>query len=102
LADQALLQLGAAGVVSPDGWVAVEHNVDDVLADAYGPLRLTAARRYGKRAVALFSNSRMVEQAAASWRAKRCTQGRATRSPRDTSTSCVGRSACSTKSSSRS
>jgi 16S rRNA (guanine(966)-N(2))-methyltransferase RsmD len=66
LADQALLQLGAAGVVSPDGWVAVEHHVDDVLADAYGPLRLTAARRYGKTAVALFSNSRMVEQAAAS------------------------------------
>jgi hypothetical protein len=46
--------------------VAVEHHVDDALADAYGALRLTAARRYGKTAVALFSNSRTVEQAAAS------------------------------------
>ena len=57
LADQALAQLAAAGLIESGGWVAVEHHVDDVLADAYGPLRLTAARRYGKTAVAVFSDS---------------------------------------------
>jgi 16S rRNA (guanine(966)-N(2))-methyltransferase RsmD len=66
LADEALGQLAAAGLVAVGGWVAVEHHVGDALAEAYGALRLTAARRYGKTAVALFSNSRMVEQAAAS------------------------------------
>jgi pantetheine-phosphate adenylyltransferase len=63
LADAALLQLAEAGLI-PGGWVAVEHHVDDALAEAYGRLRLTAARRYGKTAVALFSDSRMVEQVA--------------------------------------
>ena len=66
LADETLARLAAARLVRPGGWVAVEHHVADVLADAYGPLRLTAARRYGKTAVAVFSDSRMVEQAAAS------------------------------------
>lgn len=66
LAEAALEQLGAAGLVAPDGWVAVEHHVQDALAEAYGALRLTAARRYGKTALALFSNSRMVDQAATS------------------------------------
>jgi 16S rRNA (guanine966-N2)-methyltransferase len=66
LADEALAQLAAAGLMASGGWVAAEHHVDDVLAEAYGPLRLTAARRYGKTAVALFSDSRMVEQVAAS------------------------------------
>jgi len=66
LADTALSQLAAAGIVQPGGWVAVEHHLDDVLAKAYGPLQLTATRRYGKTAVALFTDLRMVEQAAAS------------------------------------
>ena len=66
LADRSLTQLGGSGLVGPGGWVAVEHHVADVLAEAYGPLRLTAARRYGKTAVAVFSDSRTVEQAAAS------------------------------------
>jgi 16S rRNA (guanine(966)-N(2))-methyltransferase RsmD len=61
LADAALAQLAAAGLVAPGGWVAVEHQVDDVLAEGYGTLRLTAARRYGKTAVALFADSRRVE-----------------------------------------
>jgi len=61
LADGALVQLATAGVVATDGWVAVEHHVDDVLADAYGSLHLTAARRYGKTALAVFSNSPKVE-----------------------------------------
>lgn len=59
LADETLGQLAEAGLVERGGWAAVEHRVDDVLAAAYGSLRLTAARRYGKTAVALFSDSRM-------------------------------------------
>ncbi len=59
LADEARALLAAVGLVESGGWAAVEHHVDDVLADAYGPLRLTATRRYGKTAVALFSDSRM-------------------------------------------
>jgi 16S rRNA (guanine(966)-N(2))-methyltransferase RsmD len=66
LAAATLAQLAATGLVEPGGWVAVEHQVADQLAEAYGTLRLTAARRYGKTAVAVFSDSRMVEQAAAS------------------------------------
>lgn len=66
LADAALGQLAAEGLVKPGGWVAAEHHVDDALAESYGSLRLTAARRYGKTALALFSDSRMVEQVAAS------------------------------------
>jgi len=66
LAAETLAQLDAAGLIAPGGWVAVEHQVSDQLAEAYGLLRLTAARRYGKTAVAVFSDSRMAEQAAAS------------------------------------
>lgn len=60
-----LAQIAAAGVVEPGGWVAVEHRVDDVLAETYGPLRLTTIRRYGKTAVAVFSNSHRAEEVAA-------------------------------------
>lgn len=66
LADDALAQLAASGLIASGGWVAAEHHVDDVLAEAYGRLRLTAARRYGKTAVALFLESHMVDQVAAS------------------------------------
>jgi len=66
LADAALVQLAAADLLAPAGWVAVEHHVDDPLAETYGTLRLTASRRYGKTAVALYSDSRMAEQVAAS------------------------------------
>jgi 16S rRNA (guanine(966)-N(2))-methyltransferase RsmD len=62
LAASALTQLGAARLVAPGGWVVVEHHVDDGLADAYGPLRLTAARRYGKTALTVFSSARMVDE----------------------------------------
>jgi len=61
LADAALAQLAQSGLVAPGGWVAVEHRLDDVLAERYGTLRLTAARRYGKTAVALLADSRRVE-----------------------------------------
>jgi 16S rRNA (guanine(966)-N(2))-methyltransferase RsmD len=66
LADASLEQLAAGALVAPGGWVAAEHHVDDALAESYGRLRLTTARRYGKTALALFSDSRMVEQVAAS------------------------------------
>jgi 16S rRNA (guanine(966)-N(2))-methyltransferase RsmD len=62
LATATLAQLGASPLVTSGGWVAVEHHVDDGLADAYGRLRLTAARRYGKTALTLFSSSRMVDE----------------------------------------
>jgi 16S rRNA (guanine(966)-N(2))-methyltransferase RsmD len=66
LADGALAQLAASVLVAPGGWVAAEHAVDDVVAETYGCLRLTAARRYGKTAVTLFADSRIGEQVAAS------------------------------------
>jgi 16S rRNA (guanine966-N2)-methyltransferase len=66
LADLALARVAAAAVVEPGGWVVVEHHVDDALAQAYGSLQLTALRRYGKTAVALFSSSPRAEQVAAS------------------------------------
>jgi 16S rRNA (guanine(966)-N(2))-methyltransferase RsmD len=66
LADLALARVAAAAVVEPGGWVVVEHHVDDALAQTYGALQLTALRRYGKTAVALFSSSPRAEQVAAS------------------------------------
>lgn len=66
LADPALARVAAAAVVEPGGWVVVEHHVDDALAQTYGSLQLTALRRYGKTAVALFSSSPRAEQVAAS------------------------------------
>jgi 16S rRNA (guanine966-N2)-methyltransferase len=66
LADLALAQLAACGLVAPGGWAAAEHHVDDLVAETYGYLRLTAARRYGKTAVTLFSDSRIADQVAAS------------------------------------
>ncbi len=56
LADEALAALAALDLVRPHGWVVVEHHVDDALHDAYGTLRLTTRRRYGKTAVALYAN----------------------------------------------
>jgi len=58
LADRALGLLAAGALVRPDGWVAAEHHVDDPLADAYGDLRLTTARRYGKTVVSLYLSTR--------------------------------------------
>lgn len=65
LAGEALTQLAAAGVLVAGGWVAVEHHTDDRLAASYGPLRLTATRRYGKTALTLYSSAQMAEQVAA-------------------------------------
>jgi len=41
-------------MVRPGGWVMAEHHVDEAPAAAYGRLRLTQTRRYGKTAIALF------------------------------------------------
>ncbi len=54
LVDQTLAAIAAHGLVRPGGWAMVEHHVDETPAAAYGPLRLTQARRYGKTALALF------------------------------------------------
>lgn len=56
LADEALTALAALELVRPEGWVVVEHHVEDVLLPHYGDLRLTTAKRYGKTAVALYAS----------------------------------------------
>ena len=54
LVDHTLAAIAAYGLVRPGGWAMVEHHVDEAPVDAYGALRLTQARRYGKTALALF------------------------------------------------
>ncbi|HVM95333.1 MAG TPA: pantetheine-phosphate adenylyltransferase [Candidatus Acidoferrales bacterium] len=46
-------------LVKEGGWVMVEHHVDETPAAALGTLRLTQSRRYGKTALALFTNEGM-------------------------------------------
>jgi 16S rRNA G966 N2-methylase RsmD len=58
LADRTLGLLAAGDLVRPGGWVAVEHHVDDRLGEAYGELRLTTAKRYGKTVVSLYRGTR--------------------------------------------
>jgi 16S rRNA (guanine(966)-N(2))-methyltransferase RsmD len=58
LADRTLGLLAASALVRPGGWVAAEHHVDDGLAEAYGDLRLTTAKRYGKTVVSLYLDTR--------------------------------------------
>lgn len=65
LVEPVLQGLAAAALVAPGGWVVVEHHVEDALAEAYGALRLTAIRRYGKTALTVFSNSPRAEEVAA-------------------------------------
>ncbi|MGH7790313.1 MAG: 16S rRNA (guanine(966)-N(2))-methyltransferase RsmD [Candidatus Binatia bacterium] len=55
LVGATLQGLTEQGLVATGGWVAVEHHVDDGLAERVGDLQLTAARRYGKTALALYS-----------------------------------------------
>jgi 16S rRNA (guanine(966)-N(2))-methyltransferase RsmD len=54
LAAQAMGLLAGGALLSPGGWVVAEHHVDDALADAYGNLRLTTRKRYGKTSVSLY------------------------------------------------
>lgn len=56
LAERTLRQLAEGPLLRPSGWVAAEHHLEDRLAEAYGTLRLTTAKRYGKTAVSLYRN----------------------------------------------
>ncbi|MBI3783537.1 MAG: pantetheine-phosphate adenylyltransferase [Deltaproteobacteria bacterium] len=57
--DKTLSLLAENSLVKAGGWVMVEHHVDEPPAQAYGTLRLTQSRRYGKTALALFANEGM-------------------------------------------
>lgn len=52
--ERTLVLLGEGVVLARDAWVMAEHHTDERLADAYGVLRLTQARSYGKTGLALF------------------------------------------------
>jgi len=54
-----LAQIATQRLVRSGGWVMTEHHVDESPAEAYGPLRLTHARRYGKTGLALFTVEEM-------------------------------------------
>jgi 16S rRNA (guanine(966)-N(2))-methyltransferase RsmD len=55
-------RLGHARILKPGSWVMVERHIDDELAEAYGALRLTQTRRYGKTALSLYCVARETEQ----------------------------------------
>ena len=57
LADRTLARLGGGPLLRPDGWVAAEHHIEDHLAERYGTLWLTTAKRYGNTVVSLYRNS---------------------------------------------
>jgi pantetheine-phosphate adenylyltransferase len=54
LVDRTLALLAQRALLRPGAWVLAEHHIDEGPALAYGPLRLTHARHYGKTGVALF------------------------------------------------
>jgi 16S rRNA (guanine(966)-N(2))-methyltransferase RsmD len=54
LLEAALTSLARLDLLTPGGWVMAEAHVETPLAEEYGVLRLTAVRRYGKTALALF------------------------------------------------
>jgi pantetheine-phosphate adenylyltransferase len=54
LVERTLADLATHGVTKPGAWVVIEHHVDETPQVAYGTLRLTQARRYGKTGLALF------------------------------------------------
>jgi len=55
LVARTLTAIAEHGCVHPGGWVVVEHHRDEAPAAAYGSLRLTQARLYGKTGLALFT-----------------------------------------------
>jgi 16S rRNA (guanine966-N2)-methyltransferase len=61
LVGATLCELGRLELVESGGWVVVEHSSDEPVADAYGTLRLTDERRYGKTALAIFLSDGEVE-----------------------------------------
>jgi len=54
LVGDTLAALALQGVVRAGGWVMAEHHINEAPDPAYGTLRLTQTRRYGKTALALF------------------------------------------------
>jgi 16S rRNA (guanine(966)-N(2))-methyltransferase RsmD len=54
LAAETVAALAEKAILGPGAWVMVEHHRDDPLASAYGGLRLTQARRYGKTCLTLY------------------------------------------------
>lgn len=61
LAVRALARIGAGTLLEPAAWAAVEHSVNDALDDAYGVLRLTHRRSYGKTSLTLYATVSAVE-----------------------------------------
>lgn len=64
LAERTVTGLGEGPLVRAGGWVAVEHHADDRLADRYGNLRLTTAKRYGKTVLSLYRNAQAPDDVA--------------------------------------
>ncbi len=54
LVERSLADLAASGLTRPGGWVIVEHHTDESPGPAYGALRLTQRRHYGKTGLAVF------------------------------------------------
>lgn len=53
--DRVLRALAAAPVVSPGGWVVLEHSRREMPAPAVGPFALVRQRRYGDTVVSVFT-----------------------------------------------
>ena len=56
LADKTLARLGEGDLLAADALVVVEYGADESLAERYGTLHRTDARRYGTTGLALYSN----------------------------------------------
>lgn len=56
LVDRVLTLLAGGRWLREGGWVAAEHHVEDRLAERYGTLRLTTAKRYGNTVLSLYRN----------------------------------------------
>jgi 16S rRNA (guanine(966)-N(2))-methyltransferase RsmD len=56
--ERTMLLLGEAAILNEGAWVMAEHHIDEPLAQAYGALRLTQTRSYGKTGLALFVRRR--------------------------------------------
>ena len=52
--EKILHALASSSILSPDGWVVVEHDQHEVGADTYASLVLTDRRRYGKTGVSFY------------------------------------------------
>lgn len=52
--ERTMRPLGQGAILQGEAWVMAEHHTDEPVAETYGVLRLTQARRYGKTGLALF------------------------------------------------